>query len=104
MFVSEDKIIRYLLENRPGRARDKSKLFSRFGYDISDAQFLREQIISIAEQNEVQEIRENDYGILYSVTGLLKVPDKRTLMLKTVGHVLDGTAIARFVTAYPEKT
>jgi len=52
----------------------------------------------------VQEIRENDYGILYSVTGLLTVPDKRTLMLKTVWHVLDGTAIARFVTAYPEKT
>jgi hypothetical protein len=78
--------------------------FVRHPYDISYAQLLREQIISIAAQNEMKEIRENDYGILYSVTGLLTVPDKRTLMLKTVWHVLDGTAIARFVTAYPDKT
>lgn len=101
--ISEDKLLKYLLSDSQTRSTDKSKLFSLYGFQSENFSLLKNEIISIAERNEIESISENEYGIFYVVSGEIRSPDGKHLLLQTIWHVLDKTKTARFVTAYPKK-
>ena len=103
LFIGDEKLLKYLLAGNPVKANDTAKLFSLFGYSTENASILKNQLKEIASGCEVESIGENDYGIFYVVSDEIKTPSGKMLLLQTVWHVMDGSEVARFVTAYPKK-
>lgn len=102
-YISDDKLLKYLLSNSQIRSTDKSKLFSLFGFTTENHALLKNDLVTIATLNEVEAIKENEYGIFYIINGKAQAPMGKTILLQTVWHVLDDSKIAQFVTAYPKK-
>jgi hypothetical protein len=103
LLIADEKLMKYLLSETRTKATDKAKLFSLFGYTAENATLLKDQLKEIASSCEMESISENEYGIFYVVSNEIKTPSGKMLLLQTVWHVLDGTTIARLVTAYPKK-
>lgn len=103
LYISDDKLLKYLLSGSQIRSTDKSKLFLWLGFTTESYLLLKHELLTIATLNEVDAIKENEYGIIYIINGKVQTPSGRSILLQTVWHVLDESKIARFVTAYPKK-
>ena len=54
-FISEDKLIGYLLSETHPVGRFKARFFNAVGYDSAEAQILEQALIDIAHEEEVTE-------------------------------------------------
>jgi hypothetical protein len=100
-FISEDKLIGYLLSETHSVGRFKARLFNAVGYDSTDAQMLQQALIDIAREEEVTETNPTPYGTMYVIDGTLHTPSGTALHMRTVWIIDTGESRPRLVTAYP---
>jgi hypothetical protein len=101
LVISEDKLTQYLLA---WRARnDKSGFLALGGYDPSNWQALRADLLSLATTAEAELQERTVFGELFLVRGNLTGPSGVILRVKTIWIRVAETDEMRFVTLYPDK-
>ena len=94
----------YLLSNTtaPGKGGDKRKFWRKIlGFDHPEA--VCEAILAQTTPSLLKAIQANAYGQRYQAIISITGPSGRVRQIKTVWIVLFGEAIARFVTAVPQR-
>jgi hypothetical protein len=51
---------------------------------------------------EAEAVEKNRYGQKYIIKGVLKGPNGKMIMFKSIWIILEGEDIPRFITIYPE--
>lgn len=92
----------YLLSSEHPVGRFKAQFFTRFGFAGGRWQDLRDQLQSIALEEEAEVAEETAHGQKYIVRGTIVGARGRTAEILTVWIVLHGERVPQFVTAYPE--
>lgn len=100
-YVPEDKLSEYLLSETHPVGKSKAKFFRKLGFNETNIDKFEKALLSIAHENEIDEIKEIAYGGNYTVKGLLKTPTRKVATIKTVWFIESGKANPRFVTAIP---
>jgi len=99
--VSLSKISDYLISETHPVGKWKAKIFQSHGYTQKNIDSLRDGLLSIANEEEVNDIINTIYGTKYIINGNLKTPSGKELNVKTIWIIDTGQEIPRFVTAYP---
>lgn len=97
--IDERKLTHYLLIQLP--IDDKSNYLRLAGYNLTNWEQLRYDLMALAGSVEPQLERVNGYGTLYSVTGQLPGIDGRRLWVKTIWMRDVDEEITKFITLYP---
>ena len=97
--VADEKLTHYLLTWRP--VSDKSKFLLIAGYNQDNWQLLQKEIKELAENCEALFQDEDEYGVFYSIAGLLHGPNGITLLVRTVWMKEHSRNQTRFITLYP---
>jgi len=101
-FVPERKLTAYLLSLSHPVGRAKARFFRRLGFDGSNADRLRNELIDLAQRADVASTECTAHGTKYVVDGLLSTPSGDEAAVRTVWIIEDSRPDApRFVTAYP---
>ena len=96
------KLTNYLLSPSHPVGRSKARFFRSLGFEASDADALREELLTLARRGEVQETERTPYGTKYVVVGSLHTPGGEEAAVTTVWIVeASGPTAPRLVTAYP---
>ncbi len=97
--IAIEKVRDYLLTLRA--KRDKSGLLNRLGYTRENYhELIRDIRELLPAEGEFQEKKK--YGNYYSVRGVLRGPNGKSLAVKTI-WILDLEGDIRFITLMPEK-
>jgi len=82
--------------------RAKARFFRRFGFDASNTDLLRDELLALARQADVVRTEPTAYGTKYVVDGSLSTPSGDEVVVRTVWMIEKSEPDApRFVTAYP---
>ena len=100
--IDPRKVRDYLLSSEHPLGRYKAHFFTRLGFAREEWQGLRDQLQSIALQEEAEVAERTDYGQKYIVRGTIVGAAGRKAKVLTAWIVLNGEDAPRFVTAYPE--
>lgn len=100
-FVSQDKIVQYLLNENHPKGKDKAAFFSRFGFSVAQWEVMAEALVAHTRLHEVATRRELTHGVNYAVEGALSSPDGRNPVVKVIWFMPHGGDTPTFVTAYP---
>lgn len=100
--IDPQKIREYLLSSEHPLGRHKAHFFTRLGFVREGWQGLRDQLESIALQEEAEVAEQTDYGQKYVVRGTIVGTLGLQAKVLTAWIVLNGEDVPRFVTAYPE--
>ena len=99
--VNRAKVVDYLLSTRHEKGRDKAEFFLRFGFSEERWEDFADALRVHAASHEAVTEREDDFGVRYSVSGMLESPDGRNPDVKSVWMVdRDGNS-PRLISAYP---
>lgn len=98
--VDRAKIADYLLSLTHPDGRSKAEFFMRFGFKVEEWETLAKALREVGISNPVTSLVESPHGTRYTVDGLLRAPDGRTPMVRTVWIVESGSP-PRLITAYP---
>jgi len=99
--IAREKLTDYLLNVDHKRGGTKARLLAQFGYTVDNW----EQLAADLRANlaaEVDFVKTTLYGVRYEVRMVLQTPAARTLALRTVWQIDDGTDCARLITLYPD--
>ena len=99
--IAKEKIVDYLLSFSHADGRAKAEFFSRHGFTIVDWQVLVLALLNHAKDHEVTRIEVSPFGTRYVIEGIIRTPDGRNPMLRTVWFIELGESAPRLVTAYP---
>lgn len=99
--VDEAKVRDYLLLAANPRSRGKPAFFHSLGYDLDNAEFLRQALLKIAESETAEEGHPSPFGRKFEIRATLAGPSGKTARINTVWIIETGTTAPRFVTAYP---
>lgn len=100
--IDPRKVRDYLLSSEHPLGRYKAHFFTSLGFAREEWQALRDQLQSIALQEEAEVGERTDYGQKYIVRGTIVGAAGRPARVLTAWIVLNGEDVPRFVTAYPE--
>lgn len=100
-YVPEDKLAGYLISLTHPQGSVKAKVFRSRGFDETNTDLLRKELLSVIHDNDYEKRLSNQWGIKYTVIGLIKGPNGKTINLETGWIVDKGKRSPRFVTAYP---
>lgn len=101
-FIPERKLTAYLLSLSHPVGRAKARFFRRFGFDASNTELLRDELLALARQADVVRTEHTAYGTKYVVDGSLSTPSGDEVAVRTVWMIEKSEPDApRFVTAYP---
>ncbi|PEN15142.1 hypothetical protein CRI94_02325 [Longibacter salinarum] len=103
-FVPERKLTAYLLSLSHPVGRAKARFFHRFGFDASNTDLLRDELLALAlaRHADVARTEHTAYGTKYVVDGSLSTPSGDEVVVRTVWMIEKSEPDARrFVTAYP---
>ncbi|MGR3179296.1 MAG: DUF6883 domain-containing protein [Candidatus Anammoxibacter sp.] len=100
-YISNVKLVDYLLSETHPVGRSKARFFRSFGFDETNLDLLRERLITIAQSCEVQYQFPSPHGEKYIIDGLLKTPDNRSAKIRTVWIIDKNQDKPRFIIAYP---
>lgn len=99
--IEKEKLTHYLLKRQP--YNDKSKFLKTAGYELKNwkqlEDDLRKQILPLIAQIT----EENEYGVFYNITELLKGPNDSVLDITTIWLFEHKTQQTRFITLFPNK-
>lgn len=98
-FIDDRKLTHYLLIFR--NKDDKSNYLRLAGYDLSNWQILKQDLLTLANMGEAEFERRDGYGIYFSVTGQLISTNNRLLRVKTIWMRDTDEEITKFITLYP---
>ncbi len=101
--VPRDKITGYLLSATHRDGRHKAAMFSSLGFTADNWQELAGALLQHAADHELTKEEDSPFGTRYVIEGIMRCPDGRTPMFRTVWFIETGEDTPRFVTAYPLK-
>lgn len=93
----KNKFKNYLLN--PTKEPNKSRVFSKIGYNMKNAERLEADIRKGLKENKATVFAPNKYGTPVQVEMVLGIDKQRKIV--TAWMINKGTNIPRFVTAYP---
>ena len=99
--IALDKLVHYLLNTAHKRGGTKARVLTHFGYRVDNPHQLDMDIRRYHLNQEVEAIRQTLYGMRYEIRAPLQTPDGRTLMLRTVWQIDDGTDFPHLITLFP---
>jgi hypothetical protein len=97
--IYEDKFTKYLLIKR--EFDDKSKFLQSVGFKLEKYYILIEELKNLIGHEEA--VKENMYGIFYSVTGSLSGPSGKKLHVVTIWMYKNEDEEYHFITLRPVK-
>lgn len=100
--VSKDKLLNYLLSESHPVGRSKAKFFRKLGFNERNTDKLELSFLSIAYNNDVEDIKKTSYGINYVIKGSISTNKGKKVDIKTVWFVELNKTTPRFVTAIPD--
>lgn len=100
-YIPPAKILDYLLAADHPDGGDKSVVLTRFGFNRAEWQILAQALRTHGASHEVVRTLRTPHGLKFVIEGVLDAPDGRSLNLRTVWIILDGTDAPRLVSAYP---
>ncbi len=100
-FVKLSKLIGYLLCETYPDGKSKAKLLRAVGFNETNIDILELGLLSIAQDQDVNEVVFSLHGVKYVIEGDLPTPLGGSVSLLTVWIIDNGQEIPRFVTAYP---
>lgn len=100
--IAPDKLTDYLLNVEHKRGGAKARLLVQFGYNSEDWQQLEADIRLYHLDAEVDVVKYTMYGTRYEIRAPLKTPSGRTLTIKTIWQIDDGTDFPRLITLFPD--
>ena len=99
--VQTAKLEHYLLSELHPVGKAKALFFKGLGYDDKDTNILAQDLIAIAQEEEVSEIQSSPFGMKYVIEGMIQTPSGTTVTLRTVWMIERDNSQPRLVTAYP---
>lgn len=100
-YIPPAKILDYLLAADHPDGRGKAVVLIGFGFNRADWQILAQALRTHGASYEVTRTIRTPHGLKFIIEGALESPDGRSLNLRTVWIILDGTDEPRLVSAYP---
>jgi hypothetical protein len=101
VIVAPEKIIAYLLNPANRQNRGKAAFFFAFGFTVASWHVLADALRAQVVRYDVNGMREDVYGVRYTITGPLDTPDGRNPNVLSVWQIDAGTTAPRFISAYP---
>lgn len=99
--VEDAKLLGYLLNPKHPHGTHKAHFLGRFGFGRENLEQLRAALLEHGECHDVARISETGYGPRYAVEGVLRTPDGRDPLVRTVWQMDKGEVAPRLLTAYP---
>jgi len=100
-YIPLSKLKNYLLSETHVVGRSKAKFLRGFGFDDKNIDLLEQALLSIAQNQEVEEAVSSPHGTKYVIDGSLKTPLGSVVNIKTIWIIDKGKDRPRFVTAIP---
>lgn len=101
-FIDPNKIRDYILSTSHPVGRFKAALFERMGYTKENREQLINDIKLYHLPLDAEVLEKNQYGQKYIIKGVIKWPNGKMIMFKSIWIILEGEDIPRFITIYPE--
>jgi hypothetical protein len=99
--VPSRKITDYLLSPSHPAGKTKAKFFINLGFPADGWEVLTKALKKIAMERDIRKTEMTPFGLRYTIEGPLEAPNGNLAWVRTVWFVEKGSAIPRFVTAYP---
>lgn len=99
--VEREKIIEYLLNPAHRYGASKARFFGAFGFRTEQWEILARALREHGRSHEVTKVRDTGFGPRYEVEGILRAPDGRWPLVRTVWQEDDAASAPRLITAYP---
>jgi hypothetical protein len=100
-YIPEGKVENYLLSFEHAVGGAKARFFTAIGYTRQDADLLKQQLLRIAREGDLQQEVVAEHGVKYVVDGQLHAPSGRLVEVRTVWIIGRGETAPRLVTVYP---
>jgi len=100
-YVPREKLVDYLLCETHPTGASKADFFRGLGFREHTASQLEEELLNVANGNDVEESEVSPYGTKYVVIGEIVTPIHRRARVRTVWIIEPPDERPRFVTAYP---
>lgn len=98
--IPEDKLLGYCLNTNHERGKHKANVFYlTFGITEKEANLLKNAILSSLTKFEVTQIRENNFGKIYTIPLELTIFDKKAEVL-TAWIIEQNSKKPRLITCY----
>lgn len=101
-FIDPAKIRDYILSQSHPIGRFKAALFLKMGYAQENWKQLADDIANHHLPMEAEPLEKTRYGQKYAITGLIRVPNGKIVLLRSIWIILNGEDLPRFITIYPE--
>jgi hypothetical protein len=102
-FVSDSKVLDYLLNLDHEKGKSKAKFFLARGFGTNDIESFKTALRNHAIVREIYKETDSIYGKKYELRCEIDTPDLRNPCIVTVWIIDDGTDEPKLVTAYPNK-
>jgi hypothetical protein len=99
--VDESKVVDYLLSAHHPDGRSKAMFFTAFGFRAQRWETFARALRDHGAAGEITGMAKSDYGVRYSVDGIIETPDRRKPWIRTVWMVARERGAPRLVTAHP---
>jgi hypothetical protein len=99
--VDRGKVVSYLLNLQHPYGASKARYFTSFGFSSERWEEMAQALRQHAQDHEVREMNETEFGTRYQIDGQLIGPNRLTLNLRTVWQWDKGQLAPRLITAYP---
>jgi len=99
--VAPEKITAYLLNPANRQNQGKAAFFFAFGFTLVSWPVLATALHAQAMRYEVDGMREDAFGVRYTLTGMLETPDGRNPTVRSVWQIDAGATVPQFISAYP---
>jgi hypothetical protein len=100
-YIPSAKLLGYLLSKTHPVGRWKAGFFFSHGFDETNVDVLREQLMKIIHSEDIKDVVLSPHGTKYIVEGTLKTPVGNDVLIRTIWIINKGQEHPRFVTAYP---
>ena len=101
--VAIRKITEYLLSDTHPVGKGKAAFFKKFGFEASEPKVFEAAMIMHADEREVEQETNLQYGIKYELRCELNTPDNRNPCIVSVWMISTGSDVPNLITAYPFK-
>jgi hypothetical protein len=99
--ITREKVVDYLLSDTHRDGRHKAAFFKRFGFTVAEWESAASALRAHAAEHDVTRIEPSPYGQRYVIEGIVRSPDGRDPLIRTIWFIETGEETPRFVTAYP---
>jgi hypothetical protein len=99
--ITREYVIDYFLSDTHRNGRHKAAFFKRFGFTVTEWERAAWALREHAGEHDVTRVEPSPYGQRYVIEGIVRSPDGRAPLIRTIWFIETGEETPRFVTAYP---